>query len=313
MALPPRLVKRCAVVFLLVHIASGGVVDLLRRSPGAAAAVLLSLVWLAFDASRCNAVLLELQAARAELERALKRSETVVSTLCDYDPTACEALYRFRPVTSQSKCLFAKAAKLWGSRNFDLKMSLEENVRRSVPTLVRMLEHSESEGIDGFVFEVRSGTSASQQHGSSVEKFAACVNTVLGTISDMDPRGRGSARKSYIGDRAWHFVFAGHPIFITTFAPCYSPSSSRTQYEADSSSCFILLQPESSFLRHDLPHDTPHTSWDQPKTIRDRIRISFERAGQSYFIPPSVSYPASEHIVKPLVDDGKAVVRWWEY
>ena len=41
--------------------------------------------------------------------------------------------------------------------------------------------------------------------------------------------------------------------------------------------------------------------------------MAFRKAGQGYFIPPSTtSYPAAEHIVKPMHDDGATVVRWWQ-
>jgi len=74
---------------------------------------------------------------------------------------------------------------------------------------------------------------------------------------------------------------------------------------------FVLLQPEYSFLHHDLPYDTPHTEWEAPRTIRDRIRVSFRDAGQGYVVPPTVRYPPAHHIVKQL-RAGDPVVEWWK-
>lgn len=198
-----------------------------------------------------------------------------------------------------------------GSRDFDISKSIEDNVSSSVPMLLQMLKRGEVEGFDGFVLEVRKRSDCGD-FNSDVHEFAEVVSRVLCTISDMDPTGEKSVRKSYIHDKAWHFVFAGFPIFVTTFSPCYSSTSSRYVYGADQNSAFILLQPEYSFLRHDLPPDTASTNWENPSTIRDRIRVSFLKAGQGYDIPYTIHYPASEHIVKPL-KIGDAVVRWWEF
>ena len=74
---------------------------------------------------------------------------------------------------------------------------------------------------------------------------------------------------------------------------------------------FVLLQPEYSFLHHDLPYDTPHTEWEAPRTIRDRIRVSFRDAGQEYVVPPTVRYPTAHHVVKQL-RAGDPVVEWWK-
>jgi len=115
-------------------------------------------------------------------------------------------------------------------------------------------------------------------------------------------------RKPYIGARGWRFRFAGADFFVTTFAPCYPPTSSRYAFGANYA--FVLLQPELSFLRHNLPDDTPVTL-DPPETIRDKTRLAFLGAGRGYHIPPTIKYPPAEHIVKPLKDDGKTVIHWW--
>jgi hypothetical protein len=66
-----------------------------------------------------------------------------------------------------------------------------------------------------------------------------------------------------------------------------------------------------SFARHGLPPDTPTTNWEEPKTIRDKTRLAFRKAGREYYIPKTTRYPPAEHIVKPLHDDGVGVVKWW--
>ena len=197
-------------------------------------------------------------------------SQLTTDCACFVDPLNCLAITRFGPVKRQSLCLFAKAAKLWGARDPATdQTSLEDYVRSSVPMLLQMLMRGEAEGFDGFIFEIRNSMCVGDI-SADVHAFAAAVRRVLVSISLMDPTGEKSALKPYIADKAWHFVFARFPIFVTTFAPCYNASSSRFTYDADENSGFILLQPEYSFLTHHLPQDTPHTNWDKPVTIRDR-------------------------------------------
>ena len=77
-------------------------------------------------------------------------------------------------------------------------------------------------------------------------------------------------------------------------------------------SCFVLFQPELSFLRHNLSPDTPHTNWEAPRSERDRIRVAFHKAGRAYVIPNSISYPAAHYIVPPLQAFSGQVLRWWQ-
>lgn len=216
--------------------------------------------------------------------------------VCDYDPTDCEALRRFRPVVQGSRCLFARGARLWGSREYDSSNSLEANVQATAPTFLQFLLRGEVEKLDGFVFEVRSSKAG------DVRAVGETVRRVLSCLSRLDPSGEDCMSKSYIHTTAWHFTFSRVPIFITSFASCYPRSHCRFAYGAPPDSVFVLLQPEYSFLHHGMVHDRPDTNWDEPRDMRDRIRISFRRAEQAYFIPPSISYPVVEHIVKPLGD-----------
>ena len=49
-----------------------------------------------------------------------------------YDSERCLAVEQFEPVKNNTHCVFAKTAKLWGSRDYDITLSLEENVKRFV-------------------------------------------------------------------------------------------------------------------------------------------------------------------------------------
>jgi ADP-ribosylation factor 1/2 len=231
-----------------------------------------------------------------------------------YDPTtegSNVTLQRFLPIQMGTRCPFAKAAKLWGGRikmgNDDVSTLARSNAQ-ALTEFVEWINSSDQhkgEPLDGFCIELEDP----RAQWSDPEALGEALKETLTAIADLDPAQEQIMRVNYIGSRGWRFRFARMDFFVTTFAPCYSQSSSRFAY--GTGRAFVLLQPETSFARHRLPADTPHTEWEAPKTIRDKTRVAFRQAGQSYFIPDTTTYPAAEHIVKPLKDDGVAVVRWW--
>jgi len=113
-----------------------------------------------------------------------------------------------------------------------------------------------------------------------------------------------------IGRRGWVFEFNSVTFFVTSFAPCY-PASSPRRCLPDSSSSFVLFQPEVSFARHDLPPDSPSTEWIQPRNVRDRIRVAFRASGRPYGVPDSVYAPMAHQVVRPLDELSDEVVEWW--
>jgi hypothetical protein len=243
-----------------------------------------------------------------------------------YDPTDTESLTRFRPIQMKTECIFAKTAKLWGSRDWNPNLTLEENVKLNIPTLIHFLSVGERVHLDGFLFELRepnwlkseqeeiTNTALKYSRIRELNQFSDKVRRCLKTISDYDPARFHCMNVSYIGRRGWFFQFNRYPIFITSFAPVYPETHSRYSFDAPRDSCFVLLQPEYSFMFHELEPDTPLTEWENPKTVRDRIRIAYKKNGRPYHIPNTVSYPPAEHIVKPYpVDTGKTedVVQWW--
>lgn len=174
---------------------------------------------------------------------------------------------------------------------------------RSLPAFIKFVAVSPYLHLDGFVFALPGA-----EFGLDVHKFGQGVCRVLKVISDADPYGFHCMDKSYISKIGWSFEFAGAPIFVTTFAPCYPESHSR--YSFGSESCFLLLQPMSSFAIHNVGEDTPTTNWDHPHTPRDRIRVAYRDNGRPYNIRNTVMYPQAQDVVKPL-KDGESVVCWW--
>lgn len=176
---------------------------------------------------------------------------------------------------------------------------------RSIPALMKFLILGSSLHLDGFVFEL-----PGDEFGHDVNKFGEGVRRVLKCISDHDPAGYHCMNKSFISQIGWSFEFDGVHIFVTTFAPCYPENHSRFAFGAEHG--FVLLQPMYSFAIHDIGPETPHTNWDDPKTVRDKIRVAFKENGRPYQIRNTIYYPMAHDIVKPLVEGPGNVLEWWK-
>ncbi len=66
-----------------------------------------------------------------------------------------------------------------------------------------------------------------------------------------------------------------------------------------------------SFAIHDIGDDTPLTNWDEPKTVRDKIRCAYKENNRGYYIRDTVVYPAAHDVVKPLKEGPGHVIEWW--
>ncbi|CAH1802557.1 unnamed protein product [Owenia fusiformis] len=221
-----------------------------------------------------------------------------------YDPELAESVENFQSIQQNTECIFAKRAKIWGSANWNVNLTLEGNVLKSVPMLMTFIQLCPTLGLDGFVFEL-----PTSKYGKTVEHFGQSVRKLLTILSDNDPSHGDSMKEPNIGKTGWVFKFYNHTFFITTFGPFYSENHSRYGFESEN--CFVLLQPELSFAHHDLPPDTPETKWETPETIRDKIRVAYRDAGRGYHIRDTVVYPMAHDIVKPLTDKDD-VITWWE-
>lgn len=108
--------------------------------------------------------------------------------------------------------------------------------------------------------------------------------------------------------RGWVFEFNKCTFFITSFAPFYAETHAR--YAFNTKCGYMLFQPEISFARRDLPPNTAVTNWDQPRTVRDKIRVAYTNAHRPYRILPDVRYPMAYDVVLPLAND-EAWYDWW--
>lgn len=269
------------------------------------------LLWLQWDAARTAARLRD--AVRQELAAPLKVAEYAAGPAAG-DPTKAEACTRFEGVRRRTHCAFASRAVVWGN---DWQAAVGEpgadalalNVALCLPRLYRFcLEVRGGAALDGFVFEARGA-----EYSGDLASFAKTVRRLLAGLSARDPAGVDCMARGNVGRRGWFFQFAREPLFVTAFAPCYAPDHPRYQFGVHPDSCFVLLQPEESFLRHALPPDKPRsaTNWDDPQDVRDRIRANFRRANREYLIPETTAYPPAEFIVSPLRPLSEPPVRFW--
>ena len=263
------------------------------------------------------------QERRQKAALSIKQRQGII---LEYDPLHCESLNNFQPLKNKSDCIFAKSAILWGSQSYDTTKTLEDNISNSIPAITKFMSLVEEQPLDGFLIEV-----VGQQYGKSVDAFAVTVRRVLTAISRHDPSGLNCMNMKSITTSSWYFSFGGVPIFVTSFAPCYPSSHCRymhlsTYFAADEDaphgsqhghnkdqSCYILLQPEESFLRRGIGADTPHTEWKDPRSARDKIRLKFLESGRAYHIPETTRYAVANTFVLPhdcaLRGDG---VRFWD-
>jgi len=288
---------------------------LLRRSATTLGSIVLAgafLIWLCWYTSRvCNEREVEVRDELKVLMKVAAYAEgRELAAVSDFSRS--EGAKHFEGVRKRTHCLFAPTALVWGNDWEDDcfgEDALDANVARCLPRFYRFcLDVRAGRALDGFVFEVRG-----KQYSSDVASFAHTVRRVLTGISDADPSEASCIRKRNVGRRGWYFQFAREPLFVTTFAPCYSESNPRYQFGLHPDSCFVLFQPEESFFRHDLPPDKPRsaTNWDKPGDVRDRIRANFRRHGREYRIPETVSYPPAEFIVAPMCPLQDPPVHFW--
>lgn len=124
--------------------------------------------------------------------------------------------------------------------------------------------------------------------------------------------------EQFIGQRRWVFEVGcglserpSTTFFVTTLSPFYPASSPRRSLDPDWS--FVLLQPEISFARHDLPPDHGSDSRASPtgRDIRDRIRDAFRAAGKPYHVQCPTESVMAHQVVRPPDKLSNDVVEWW--
>ena len=145
-------------------------------------------------------------------------------------------------------------------------------------------------------------------YGTNLDEFAQVFCEILEVLSENDPKQRNCMKRKYIDRASWSFEFSNMDFFISTFLPCYAQTNSR--YAHGAKDCYVLFQPKVSFALHDLPDETTETNWDEPQTIRDKIRVDFKKAGRPYVLKKNM--PISHEMIKPLHENDDTV-SWWRF
>lgn len=194
--------------------------------------------------------------------------------LFDYpDEFIPNSLENFKEIQMQSNCLFAKRANLRGNVScWNSNLSFDENCKILLPEIKSFISCSISEKLDGFLIELPSDCFA-----LSVEEFESFTIKFVQNIEKITSDDLNSI------PNAWYFNIFNSPCFVTNFAPCYPESSSRFTFNCAPSSCFILLQPKSSFERYKvLEKHCPKSFGDKAPVICDKIRENFLANGRTY-------------------------------
>ncbi|XP_041378215.1 uncharacterized protein LOC121390460 [Gigantopelta aegis] len=233
-----------------------------------------------------------------------RNMENAVFRYVTYDAENAQSVTNMDPIKRNTECIFAKTARIWGSPEWKEELTLEENVYRILPTFYQFTMLCEQLGLDMFVLEL-----PGKLYGLDIEMFANAFRRTLKVMSDHDPKKVKCMNRSYVGKKGWVFEFNRLTFFITTFAPFYPPTHSRHAHGCEH--CYVAFQPEISFAQHDLPPDTPETNWDNPVTVRDKIRLAFKNAGRAYQIRDTIYYAPSADMIKPIEREGR-LIKWWK-
>ncbi|CAF3783557.1 unnamed protein product [Adineta steineri] len=217
------------------------------------------------------------------------------------------SFHEFHRIQNKSDCIFAKRARCWNAPHWLDNISIEDNCERLLPSFILFCAFVKETSIDGYVIEI--------PHNDltiTLEDFGQVFKQILRFLSDHDPAKRHcmSVSPKRIGEKGWVFEFDRITFFLTTFTPHYPETHPRYAH-GSKKYCHILFQPELSFLRHNLPDDTPETNWTQPITSRDKIRVAFREHGREYPIRPTIYYPPSHDMIRPLSNDLDDVIEWW--
>ena len=204
------------------------------------------------------------------------------------DEVSCESLFsstildRFAQVQKSTHCVFARGAKLWASPTlWQRSETIEENCSRLLPAFRTFLEHHQSWQVDGFVIELE----GAEQYAPNEESFEETCLSVVSSLQHFVPSSLNKKRS------AWYYAFGETSCFLTAFAPCYLPHSSRYMIPSPETKdrCFLFLQAEHSFSRREI---IPAENYSSGCPVRDLsspapavchlIRNKFQAHGQAY-------------------------------
>ncbi|HEX8646639.1 MAG TPA: hypothetical protein VF715_07035 [Thermoleophilaceae bacterium] len=205
-------------------------------------------------------------------------------------------LEHFEPIVQGSSCLYARGTRLLGAPPWRRGEPLEANAGRLFDRFAEFLEDGAEGGLDGIVFEI-----AERGYGDDLAQLCETTRVLLTALGERDPAG--SAMERDVASPDWWFTLMGRPLFVSAFAPCYPPSSSR--YGFGTGSTFFLFLTAESFERRRAPGAATLSD-----AARQRIRSDHERAGRRYDLSITTGPLEALRYVKPL-RLGELPVPWW--
>lgn len=229
------------------------------------------------------------------------------AAVVDFSPEASAAAQHFDAVAQRTHCIFASRSKTWGGRAWDSSLSLEANIRLSLPALRRFVLAADRQAADNFVIEV-----VGPRYFQTLDHFGDTVRRVLKVISDDDPKAIHAMSSELAGQTGsgWMMSFAGLKLVVVTFCPLYPASHSRHMFGTNSTSCFLLLQSAKAFASVGdfsiSEAEVRSTCAMGGLSARDKIRRSFQHAGCPFNINNL------RCIVRPLDDFHGEEPRWWD-
>jgi hypothetical protein len=201
----------------------------------------------------------------------------------------------FERLRAETRCPFAKAAKVWFGPDWLPKLGWSGNVARHAVELRLFAERAATERYHGFASEVRIGPRA-----VDFESVRAGFRDYLGSLAEADP----DCARSLAADltvKEWQFEFSGVRMFLNVFAPCYpQPHSKRLQSE---NAFWVFFQPEFAF---DLCNIDPRSV-----ATKQRIREAFAAAGMPYN-GSQIDARLEAFLYMFPVDPAGEPVRWWD-
>jgi hypothetical protein len=200
----------------------------------------------------------------------------------------------FKRMVGQTRCPYAKTAKVWYAPAWNTDASYYENVGFHATALRQFVPVAKAERYHGFVSEITIGPRA-KDFDTVKRAFREYLHALASTDTNCQQCMMGVR-----GDKSWQFEYAGLRMFLNVFAPCYpAPHSKRVEAE----DCFfVFFQPEHSF---DLCGVNP-----QNRAAKTQIRSAFADADMPYNGAAIDARIEAELYMFPL-NPTDPPVRWW--
>lgn len=191
-------------------------------------------------------------------------------------------------------CPFAARAQVDHGPQWEHGVNFDTNVVRNAECLRAHMTIGRQERLQGFVSQVGLGDSAG--FTPTVETFRRFV---FG-LADHDGSCRDALGRD-VGSVGWNLSFAGEPVFLNLFAPCYPPEHSK--HVAYDGHLYVFFQPEFTF---------DFCNVNRAKTeLKAQIREKFASAGMAYDGETIDTRRKALSYVFPI-RSGDPPIRWWE-